>query len=120
MKLDLIEEDREDVHGWIKDQNPFGRLYFIAGVDISFQKDSPTTACAMLTILTFPELEVAHVCSAMVEMTEPYIPGFLAFREVEFLLERLESIKMNFPQLTPQVIFVDGNGVLHPRGNEVG
>ena len=27
-------------------------------------------------------------------MTEPYIAGFLAFREVDFLLERLSVVEM--------------------------
>ena len=39
----------------------------------------------------------------MVEMVEPYIPGFLAFREVDFLLKRLEVVKHDYPHLTPQV-----------------
>ena len=36
-------------------------------------------------------------------MTEPYIPGFLAFREVNFLLERLEAVKTEYSQFLPQV-----------------
>ena len=40
---------------------------------------------------------------AMVEMVEPYIPGFLAFREVGFLLKRLEVVKHDCPHFTPQV-----------------
>jgi len=39
----------------------------------------------------------------MVEMAEPYIPGFLAFREVGFLLQRLEMVKHDCPHLMPQV-----------------
>ena len=37
-------------------------------------------------------------------MTEPYIPGFLAFREVNFLLEILETVKIEHPQFLPQVL----------------
>ena len=40
-------------------------------------------------------------------MTEPYIPGFLAFREVNFLLERLETVKTEYPQFLPQVHLLD-------------
>jgi len=39
----------------------------------------------------------------MVEMAEPYIPGFLAFREVGFLLQRLEMVEHDCPHLMPQV-----------------
>ncbi|ORX92755.1 endonuclease V, partial [Basidiobolus meristosporus CBS 931.73] len=46
----------------------------------------------------------------------PYIPGFLAFREVHVLLELVEKLRNNKPEFLPQVLLVDGNGVLHPRG----
>ena len=49
-------------------------------------------------------------------MTEPYIPGFLAFREVPHLLACLDDLRKTRPELVPQVIMVDGNGVLHARG----
>ena len=52
----------------------------------------------------------------MVELTMPYIPGFLAFREVPFLKDRLDNVIKNTPELTPEVILVDGNGILHTRG----
>ena len=42
-------------------------------------------------------------------MTEPYIPGFLAFREVNFLLERLETVKTECPQFLPQVHILETN-----------
>lgn len=114
--MQLVEEDSEDVHSWRNGENAFAELRHIAGVDISFNKECPSQACAMLVVLVFPSLEVVHVCSAMVEMVEPYIPGYLAFREVEFIMERLGEVQEKYPHLTPQVILVDGNGTLHPRG----
>ncbi len=39
----------------------------------------------------------------MVELTAPYIPGFLAFREVPFLVEKVEKLRQLHPQMTPQV-----------------
>ena len=52
----------------------------------------------------------------MVELTLPYIPGFLAFREAPFLKDRLDLVRKTKPNLIPQVILVDGNGILHTRG----
>ncbi len=40
----------------------------------------------------------------MVELTAPYIPGFLAFREVPFLVEKVDKLRQLHPQMTPQVI----------------
>jgi len=50
----------------------------------------------------------------MVQLTAPYVPGYLAFREAEPLVELINSQLENKPELTPQVILVDGNGILHP------
>eukprot|EP00301_Raphidiophrys_heterophryoidea_P001906 c10898_g1_i1.p1 GENE.c10898_g1_i1~~c10898_g1_i1.p1 ORF type:complete len:228 (-),score=50.95 c10898_g1_i1:40-723(-) len=47
-------------------------------------------------------------------VTEPYIPGFLAFREVPILSRLIRRVR-NHP-LFPSVILVDGNGTLHYRG----
>jgi deoxyinosine 3'endonuclease (endonuclease V) len=52
----------------------------------------------------------------MVQLTLPYISGFLAFREAPFLLELLRELRETRLDLFPQVLFVDGNGVLHSRG----
>ena len=40
---------------------------------------------------------------ALVHMKEPYLPGFLAFREVEFLMDRLRDVQMEYPHHYPQV-----------------
>lgn len=40
----------------------------------------------------------------MVKLTLPYISGFLAFREVPFLVDLIDKIKRDSPQFTPQVL----------------
>lgn len=117
LKLQLVERDSEEVISWSKDFST--GLRHIAGVDISFDRKCPSHACAMLCILSYPALEAVHASSAMVEMTEPYIPGFLAFREVGFFMELLDSVRRRCPCFIPQAILVDGNGVLHSRGELV-
>ncbi len=51
----------------------------------------------------------------MVELTAPYVPGYLAFREADLLVELVERQKSVMPEVTPQVILIDGNGILHPH-----
>jgi len=92
------------------------RLKYIAGVDISFIKGDEVNACACLVVCSFPELEVVYETFQMVQLTEPYIPGFLAFREVPHLLPLFEKLKADMPDVYPQILLVDGNGFLHPRG----
>uniref|UniRef100_A0A670XVV9 Endonuclease V n=1 Tax=Pseudonaja textilis TaxID=8673 RepID=A0A670XVV9_PSETE len=52
----------------------------------------------------------------VVAVNAPYVAGFLAFREVPFLLEAVQRLETQKPGLKPQVLLVDGNGILHHRG----
>ncbi len=89
---------------------------YIGGVEISFVKNSDDDACAAYVILSYPDLQVVYEKMEMVKLQKPYIPGFLAFREVDHLVKLIESAKVTNPKLIPQIIFVDGNGILHPNG----
>ncbi|KNC48245.1 endonuclease V family protein [Thecamonas trahens ATCC 50062] len=88
----------------------------IAGVDISFVKGDAVRAAASLVVLSYPALDVVYTDIWPVELDQPYIPGFLAFREVGFFVEAFERLRATAPELVPDVVLVDGNGVLHRRG----
>lgn len=107
----------ENQLNWDLDSDdPSLQLKFIGGVDISFVKDSNEDACAGLVVLLYPTMEVIYEKCNMIKLTLPYIPGYLAFRECSFLLDLLEELYNTQPEIFPQVIMVDGNGILHPRG----
>lgn len=101
----LVERDLHDV----------GSVRLIGGVDISFVKGSETDACAALVVVDANTLEVVHSVCRRVVLTAPYIPGYLAFREVHFLVALLGELRAAAPSLMPQVVLVDGNGILHPN-----
>nr|XP_054391845.1 endonuclease V isoform X3 [Pongo abelii] len=105
-----------DTEAWQRDP-AFSGLQRVGGVDVSFVKGDSVRACASLVVLSFPELEVVYEESRMVSLTAPYVSGFLAFREVPFLLELVQQLREKEPGLMPQVLLVDGNGVLHHRGD---
>jgi len=92
------------------------KMRYIGGVDISFVKENSEDACSSLVVLSFPDFEVVYESFEMVKLTLPYIPGFLAFREVAHLMKLINNLRQNKPELLPQLILVDGNGFLHPRG----
>ncbi|CAN6193747.1 unnamed protein product [Urochloa humidicola] len=93
-----------------------GKLKYIGGTDISFLKEDPSTACAAVVVLDADTLEVVHEEFDVVRLQVPYIPGFLAFREAPILLRLLDKVKNNAHHFYPQLLMVDGNGLLHPRG----
>ncbi|KAI8977869.1 endonuclease V [Pilobolus umbonatus] len=65
--------------------------------------------------MTYPDLKIVHRSFLKTQLHLPYISGYLAFREVEPLLQLLNELKSDNPSIYPQVVLVDGNGLLHPR-----
>jgi deoxyinosine 3'endonuclease (endonuclease V) len=51
----------------------------------------------------------------MLTLIGPYVPGFLAFREADPIIRMVRRQMEADPSLTPDVLLVDGNGLLHPR-----
>jgi len=81
----------------------------IGGADISFNKFE-TAVYAGIVLLKFPEMVPVGHALAKVDVHFPYVPGYLAFREVPALLKAWELL----PQ-KPDVLVVDGHGIAHPR-----
>jgi deoxyribonuclease V len=81
----------------------------VAGVDVSYRKHGSTFFAAVV-VLSFPELQVIDQASAVAEVTFPYIPGLLSFRELPALLEAFCRL-----QTVPDLVLVDGQGIAHPR-----
>jgi len=81
----------------------------IAGADISFNKFS-TTVYAGIILLQFPQLIPIGYSLVKKEVLFPYVPGYLAFREVPVLLAAWENL-----QQRPDLLVVDGHGIAHPR-----
>ena len=86
------------------------RPTYIAGLDVSYQKGTHQV-WAGAVVLNFPELAVIEERWVEREVSFPYIPGLLSFREIPALLDVLSKIT-----LEPDIIFCDGQGVAHPRG----
>ncbi|XP_044463786.1 endonuclease V [Mangifera indica] len=91
-------------------------LKYVGGVDISFSKEDPSVACGCLVVLDIQTLQLVYEDYSIHNLQVPYVPGFLAFREAPLLLQLLENMKMKDNPFYPQVLVVDGNGLLHPRG----
>ncbi|XP_028709433.1 endonuclease V isoform X4 [Peromyscus leucopus] len=112
LKARMVDRDTE---AWQRDPT-FSGLQRVGGVDVSFVNGDSDRACASLVVLSYPELKVVYEDSHMVHLKAPYVSGFLAFREVPFLVELVQRLQQKEPGFMPQVLLVDGNGVLHQRG----
>jgi deoxyribonuclease V len=81
----------------------------IGGADISLNLYD-TTIYAGIILLSFPQLQPVAYSLVKDETRFPYVPGFLAFREVPALVKVWEQM-----QQKPDLLVVDGHGIAHPR-----
>ena len=124
----LSQTDQEKLKNWEKEQEKLKNnlsneddpmlqdILYIGGVDISFDKRDKKVGISGIVILDYKTLDIVYEDYNLVKIDEPYIPGFLAFREVKHLVKLVDDLKRNASQFLPQVILLDGNGILHSRG----
>ncbi|GAB1408022.1 deoxyribonuclease V [Thermomonas brevis] len=84
-------------------------LRSIAGFDVGFEDDGATTRAAAV-LLDADTLAVIDQQVARLPTRMPYIPGLLSFRELPALLAALDLLPSR-----PDLAFVDGHGIAHPR-----
>ena len=89
-------------------------IKYVAGADIGHHKTDSTRAKVVISIFDFQTMKEVYHIAEEVKLTFPYISGFLGFREVEHFKKILnEKVKVICPEYYPDVIMVDGNGLLH-------
>ena len=69
----------------------------VAGVDISFLKGSDEHTCASIVVLDYPSQAVLYEAFIYVALPAPYVPGFLAFREVPALTKLYDDLRRRRP-----------------------
>lgn len=83
----------------------------VAGVDNSYIKSgSETVASAVVVVLSFPGLEMLETAFASRNVTFPYVPGLLTFREAPAVLAAFGKIAVE-----PDVVLFDSQGYAHFR-----
>ncbi|CAD7719489.1 Endonuclease V [Xanthomonas hydrangeae] len=80
----------------------------LAGFDVGFEDDGQTTRAAAVLLDAHTLLLETHVARLPTSM--PYVPGLLSFRELPALLQALALLSR-----TPDLVFIDGQGIAHPR-----
>ena len=97
----------------LKDKIPIDRIRYVAGVDLTYLDIWKTKtlgiACAVV-IDVKNDFEVVEVKYAESMVDFPYIPTFLAYRELPLVLDVSEKLKTRV-----DLFMLDGMGIIHPR-----
>ncbi len=89
---------------------PLGRPpQTIAAIDCAFSRDKKRIA-AVAVQMRLPELEIIQTTEAVLDVTFPYVPGLLSFREAPACLEAMRILHD-----IPDAVLIDGQGIAHPR-----
>ncbi len=109
----ILENKQEELKHEICLENKvnISKLHAIAGVDLAYWKENEKEyACCCIVVLEYPGLSVIEKEYSYGEITVPYIPGCLAFREYDLVEKTVGKLKTDV-----DLYVFDGNGYLHPR-----
>jgi deoxyribonuclease V len=88
---------------------PPNPLTTVAAGDVAYGRWEAKTYAGFL-LFTYPDLNVLERVFAAGEVSFPYIPALLTFREAPLLLQAFGQLSRK-----PDLIIFDGQGIAHPR-----
>ncbi len=96
----------------IKDKIPVDKIKIVAGIDVTFTDiwKNPTTGIACITVIDIRTFQTLETVFAEETVDFPYIPTFLAYRELPVILKAYKKLKTK-----PDAFIIDGMGIIHPR-----
>ena len=80
-------------------------------VDVAYAKSGPDLAFGVAIVMDAQSREVIEVVTWSGPPPHDYVPGLFALREGACLIATLDAL-----QTRPDVLFIDGQGIAHPRG----
>ncbi|MFP4115585.1 MAG: endonuclease V [Candidatus Aenigmatarchaeota archaeon] len=104
--LHKLREEQHEKKKLVEIEELEGEPRFVGGVDAAYGNGE---GYAVLYVWD-EERSKEYVSKIQSEVKFPYIPTYLAFRELPLLLEAVEKAEVR-----PDVVMVDGNGILHPE-----
>lgn len=91
----------------IRLENGFDKIETVAGVDVAYSD----LGFGGMVVYDFDNKDIIETVSVKGRIDMPYIPTYLAFRELPIIQGLMKKAKNKL-----DVLLVDGNGVLHPYG----
>ena len=90
-----------------KDSFDKEKVKTVGGCDVSFKENRATCA---IVVLDYNSLEVVEKKASEIDISMPYIPGYLSFREGPAILRTYRMLENK-----PDILLFGRNGILHPK-----
>lgn len=102
-----MREEQKELSGKVVLEDAISRVDTVGGIDVAYNAHG-YGACV---VFDYSEKEVVRKIITESDVDIPYIPTYLAFRELPVIEKLLKRMRKK-----PTVLLIDGNGVLHPFG----
>jgi len=106
-----IKEAREiqcQISSLVKLKSCKGNFRLIGGIDTAYKNDRVVGA---ICIMEGGSYEIVEKVYGIIDKGFPYVPTYLAFREVPAIIRAFDRLKE-----LPDIFLVDGHGICHPKG----
>jgi deoxyribonuclease V len=100
---------QNELRGRVVREGEYRGIHYVAGADIAWDRLTKTGYVGVI-VFRYPSLEVVEEVTLKGPADFPYVPGLLTFREAPLVLEAFSRLTIE-----PDVVFIDGQGVAHPR-----
>jgi deoxyribonuclease V len=91
----------------IKENFSADQVHTVAAFDVSFQKG---TGIGVVALFSYGSQELIECYTLVEEPFVPYVPTFLAFREMPYIMALYNRLSTK-----PDLLLIDGHGRCHPR-----
>jgi len=107
--LEKLKEEQRRLAQEIVLRDDFDKIKLIAGVDCSYFSNNKKIVAAVI-VCDFKTMNVVEKKYSVLDANFPYISGFLSYRESPAIVDAFNKLNQK-----PDMLLVDGNGILHPR-----
>ncbi len=105
--LEKMRKEQEILAAKVSLEDGFNASRLIGGVDVAYDGNNAYAACVVLDAEKMGLVEERRLSG---KVSFPYVSTYLSYRELPMIKKIYSKLKNK-----PDVLMVDGNGILHPR-----
>ncbi len=105
--LKKLSEEQEELASKVSLDDGFKEIRSVGGVDVAYDNDKAFAACVVMDSEGTSIIEERRLSG---KVSFPYVSTYLSYRELPMVMKVYGNLREK-----PDVLMVDGNGILHPR-----